>query len=222
MDELNIAPGETTVKSGGIRLAGWSFRPGEITPSELLVLTALAAFSDKRGECWPSLSTISRLARIKERSVLQNIKNMEEKKILKSAVRNAKSGAKISYQYKILVPRHATAMWLKAIKKLLQIDNEGIEKRDMLVLLFFLDMFLSTGNRSLRVRQQKISDATGLSLKTVNQSILDLIYRFKLIWPDYGDKSEKPGSPLGTAIVYFSRDKFCEFIENSFVYQGRK
>ena len=81
MDELNIAPGETTVKSGGIRLAGWSFRPGEITPSELLVLTALAAFSDKRGECWPSLSTISRLARIKERSVLQNIKNMEAKKI---------------------------------------------------------------------------------------------------------------------------------------------
>lgn len=219
MSESILSASEPNVK-GGIRLAGWKFEQGEITPSELLVLTAIGAFANGKGECWPSLATISRMTRIKERSVLQNIKNLEEKKILKSAVRNAKSGAKISRQYKILVARHASAMRLKAIKKLLQIDNDGIKKSDMLVLLFFLDIFLSTGNRSLRVRQQKISDATGLSLKSVNQSIQDLIHRFKLIW----HKVPPEDCPLqpGVAIVYFSRDKFCEIIENSFVYKGRE
>ena len=177
MDDPIIAPGESTVNGlGGIRLAGWSFRAGEITPSELLVLTAIAAFSDKKGECWPSVSTISRLAKTKERAVRYTIKRLCEKKMLEVEERNepskkTKETKQTSNLYRILVRRQIPGVknYLPVIKAYLGINAK---KSEILVLLALYDFRVIDNN--VQPSQRELARRTGLTRETVNLAVLSL------------------------------------------------
>ncbi len=201
MDELNITPDETTVK-GGIRLAGWSFRAGEITPSELLVLTAIGAFVNGKNECWPKVSTIATMAHLEVRAVQYNLKNLCRKKIIEVLKKKNERGPNF---YRILWGRSARAKKLKAIKKILSADA-SLSRSEILVLLYFLDLSLTTGNNYYPVRQYKITAGTGLSSETVGISIIRLVTAMLI---DFEFK--KKGLPF----IYVAAGKFKEIVDDA-------
>ena len=199
MDAITLSQNDKAVK-GEINLAGWSFGPGEITPSELLVLTALAAFSDKKGECWPKTSTIARMAHLEVRAVQWNLAKLREKKIIEVLKDKHKRGPNF---YRILRERRAKAKKLKAIKKILLLDAD-LKRSDILVLLYFLDLSITIGKNYYPVRQCKITSGTGLSGETVGSSINYLTMAMLI---DFEFK--KKGLPF----IYVAAGKFKEIVD---------
>ena len=201
MSESILSPTEPNV-NGGIRLAGWAFRQGEITPTEILVLTALAAFSDKKGECWPKVSTIASMAHLEVRAVQLNLAKLREKKIIEVLKDKHKRGPNF---YRILRERHAKAKKLKAIKKILLLDAD-LKRSDILVLLYFLDLSITIGKNYYPVRQCKITSGTWLSCETVEYSI-DRLLSSRLIYIEFEKK--------GLSYIYVAIGKFKEIVDDA-------
>ncbi len=199
MDTITLSQNDKAVK-GEINLAGWSFKPGEVTPSELLVLTAIGAFANAKGECWPKVSTIARMAHLEVRAVQYNLANLCKKKIIAVLKDKHKRGPNF---YRILWDRCAKAKKLKAIKKILLVDAD-LKRSDILVLLYFLDLSLTTGNNYYPVRQCKITAGTGLSGETVGSSINYLTMAMLI---DFEFK--KKGLPF----IYVAAGKFKEIVD---------
>ena len=190
MSESILSASEPNVK-GGIRLAGWSFKPGEITPSELLVLTAIGAFVNGKNECWPSVSTLARMSKVSRRSVQYGIRKLAEKKIIKVSEQESKTGNR-SNRYKILVPRKAEWQKLKVIKLLLGIEN--ISRTEVLVLLAMVDhiFFGRYSNnfhfrREFTISQGEIAEKTGILRDRVNLAVASLARKNRLSLPEVGN-----------------------------------
>ena len=191
MSELILAQDEKEVNSDGIRFAGWSFKPGEISPSELLVLTAIGAFVNGKNECWPSVSTLARMSKVSRRSVQYGIRKLAEKKIIKVSEQESKTGNR-SNRYKILVPRKAEWQKLKVIKLLLGIEN--ISRTEVLVLLAMVDhiFFGRYSNnfafqRKFTISQGDVAGKTGLLRDRVNLAVASLARKNRLSLPEVGN-----------------------------------
>ena len=71
-------------------------------PVDILVYLALAKHSDSEGACWPSLSTIAKLARVHRSSVAQAIKRLEARGYLRRSARFRPDGGVTSNAYQLL------------------------------------------------------------------------------------------------------------------------
>ena len=191
MSEINIAPPEENVNSEGIRFAGWKFEQGEITPSELLVLTAIGAFVNGKNECWPSVLTLAKMSKVSKRSVQYGIRELARKKIIKVSEQESKVGNR-SNRYKILVHREREWEKLKAIKLLLGAEN--ISRTEALVLIAMFDhiFFGRYSNnfafqRKFTISQGQIAEKTGLLRDRVNLAVASLVQKNRLSLPEVGN-----------------------------------
>ena len=71
---------------------------GPDNQGELLVLLALADFADDAGNCWPSLATIAKKARIQERSARRIVRRLEDAGYLQTVVGGGRHGCN---QYRV-------------------------------------------------------------------------------------------------------------------------
>ena len=71
-------------------------------PVDILVYLALAKHSDGEGTCWPSLSTIAKLARVHRSSVAQAIKRLEARGYLRRTARFRPDGGVTSNAYQLI------------------------------------------------------------------------------------------------------------------------
>jgi hypothetical protein len=71
-------------------------------PVDILVYLALAKHSDGEGTCWPSLSTIAKLARVHRSSVAQAIKRLEARGYLRRTARFRPDGGVTSNAYQLM------------------------------------------------------------------------------------------------------------------------
>lgn len=191
MSESILSASEPNVK-GGIRLAGWSFKPGEITPSELLVLTAIGAFVNGKNECWPSVSTLARMSKVSRRSVQYCIRELARKKIIKVTEQESSKTGNKSNLYKITVPRNAEWQKLKVIKLILGIEN--ISRTEALVLIAMIDhiFFGRYSNnfhfrREFTISQGEIAEKTGILRDRVNLAVASLLKKNRLSLPEVGN-----------------------------------
>ncbi len=191
MSELILAQDEKEVNSDGIRFAGWSFKPGEITPSELLVLTAIGAFVNGKNECWPSVPTLAKMSKVSKRAAQYCIRELAKKKIIKVTEQESSKTGNKSNLYKITVPRNAEWQKLKVIKLILGIEN--ISRTEVLVLLAMVDHIFSgrySNNfafaRKFTISQGDVAGKTGLLRDRVNLAVSSLS-RKNLSLPEVGN-----------------------------------
>lgn len=71
-------------------------------PVDILVYLALAKHADGEGSCWPSLSTIAKIARVHRSSVIQAIKHLEARGYLKRTARFRPDGGVTSNVYQLM------------------------------------------------------------------------------------------------------------------------
>lgn len=82
----------------------WAWEQENISPTETLVLLALARHCNAAQECWPSFATICRITKLGRSTVIRSIKALEELKLIsnKGASQAVKRGG-ISNLYKLNV-----------------------------------------------------------------------------------------------------------------------
>lgn len=77
-------------------------RLSSLTAPETLVLVALADFaSDDTRECWPSLKTIARRARLTERGVRKILRRLEARSLIETASGGHQYGANTASRYRL-------------------------------------------------------------------------------------------------------------------------
>lgn len=81
-----------------IRIMTRVWESGPDNQGELLVLLALADFADDAGNCWPSIATIAKKARVQDRSAIRIVRRLESAGYLKTIVGGGRHGCN---QYRI-------------------------------------------------------------------------------------------------------------------------
>lgn len=73
--------------------------------STVKVYIAICKFANKKGQCYPSYTTISEWAGISRRQVMRSIQELEELKIITIVTQNRNDGSQTSNLYQIQQPR---------------------------------------------------------------------------------------------------------------------
>jgi hypothetical protein len=77
---------------------------GPETPTDTLMLLALAEHSDHTGYCWPGIETLARMCRVSRRSAQKTLRKLESEGWIRVVV---KGGGRLSNRYQIDLGRLA-------------------------------------------------------------------------------------------------------------------
>lgn len=77
------------------------WKNGPSSPTDNIVLIALANYADEKGVCWPSLSKLASRTRFSERTVRYALRSLEEQRFISSTERYGKHGVRISSRYQL-------------------------------------------------------------------------------------------------------------------------
>lgn len=77
-----------------------------VTPTQKLVLIALAWHSDDGGSCWPSQARLARLSGLSERSIRRAARALEQQNLIRRHRRTTDAGALTSHLYVLQLERH--------------------------------------------------------------------------------------------------------------------
>lgn len=84
-----------------VRIMDYVWKFGKATNGDLLVLLAVADFANDNGEAWPSVSTLAKKARLKERQTQYSLRRLVEAGELQIF---ANKGPKGCHIYRVVVP----------------------------------------------------------------------------------------------------------------------
>lgn len=88
----------------GIRAMLWAWN-WTLSPTQKMVLIALAWHSDDGGSCWPSQTRLARLSGLSERSVRRAARELEQQNLIRRHRRTTDAGALTSHLYVLQLKR---------------------------------------------------------------------------------------------------------------------
>lgn len=87
---------------GWSSVPNWVIRSNTLQGSEKLLYIALLNRANARGECWPSLATLTKEVGVSNRTIMRKLEALEEKGLIRKTKRAKDSLGQISNLYKVL------------------------------------------------------------------------------------------------------------------------
>ena len=88
-----------------IEALNWAWNIPDVSPTQKLVLVALANYCDERGRCWPSIRTVAAKTCLARRTIIRAIETLGKAGLVSVDRRNRDDGSQSSNIYQLSVKR---------------------------------------------------------------------------------------------------------------------
>ena len=92
---------------GWSSVPNWVIRSNKLQGSEKLLYIALLNRANSKGECWPSLATLSSDVGVSNRTIIRKLEALEAKNLIRKMRRSNASVGNVSNMYRVLAFREA-------------------------------------------------------------------------------------------------------------------